>query len=398
MPHRQPSELPSSAEIVVIGGGIVGAASAFWLSRAGFKPIVIERAESLASVTTSASAHCIRCQFSEPENIDQMNESLSIFANFADVSGIPDADVGLRQQGYLFASTEESELGAFAARVARQRVLGVADVECLDGEEIRRRFPWVSPEVVVGSFRKGDGWINGRRATELFAEASGAPVHLSTTVTEIETTAGRITGVDTDRGRISTDAVVLATGPFSKSISPEPLPVVLWRRHRVIVAPDGRIPQGGPMTIDANTGAHWRPYEGGALIAWAQAETDAPPAWPLPTDSEFPDRVLKDRRGIGRIAPLWNEIVRDLAADRISLVAGQYTVTPDQKPLIGQAIETAGLWLNTGYSGHGIMGSPSGGRRLADLISGTRAGSDNPFDPARFRCGAEPPDVEQIVL
>jgi sarcosine oxidase subunit beta len=222
-------------------------------------------------------------------------------------------------------------------------------------------------------------------------------VLLGTTVTAIETTAGRVTGVMTDRGRIATDAVALAAGPFSKTISPEPLPVVLWRRHRVIVAPDARIPQDGPMTIDANTGAHWRPYQGGALIAWAQAETDSPPVWPVPADSGFPNLVLKDRQGIGRIAPFWNEIACDLASERISLIAGQYTVTPDHKPLIGPANETAGLWLNTGYSGHGIMGSPSGGRRLADLIAGNCAG-DNPFHPGRFATGAKPPDVEQIVL
>jgi len=398
MPPISASDLPAAADVVIIGGGIVGAASAFWLSRAGFKPVIIERSGALASATTSASAYCIRCQFSEPENIDQMNQSLDIFSNFAELTGLPEADIGLRQQGYLFASTEENERSAFAERVARQRALGVADVECLDGDEIRRRFPWVSPDVVVGSFRNGDGWIDGRRTTELFAEASGAPVFLNTDVTEIQTFGGRITGVITNRGRIATGAVVLAAGPFSKAISPEPLPVVLWRRHRVIVAPDARIPQHGPMTIDANTGAHWRPYQGGALIAWAQPESDSPAVWPVPVDSGFPNLVLKDRRGIGRIVPLWNEIARDLADDQISLIAGQYTVTPDHKPLIGPANETEGLWLNTGYSGHGIMGSPSGSRRLADLVAGKTANEANPFHPGRFATGANPPDVEQIVL
>lgn len=398
MSFSHPNVLPASAEIVIIGGGIVGAASAFWLSRAGFKPVIVERAAELAGATTSASAHCIRCQFSEAENVAQMNESLAIFSSFADTIGISGADIGLRQQGYLFASTESNEREAFAARVARQRALGVADIECLDGDQIRRRFPWVSRDVVVGAFRQGDGWIDGRRAAEFFAEASWAPIFRSTKVIEIETSGGKVTGVLTDRGRIATNAAVLAAGPFSKSSSPEPLPVVLWRRHRVIVAPDARIPQHGPMTIDANTGAHWRPHRGGALIAWAQAEADSPPAWPVPVDAGFPDLVLKDRRGIGRIAPFWNEIVPGLTNDRIALIAGQYTVTPDHKPLIGPARETEGLWLNTGYSGHGIMGSPSGSRRLADLISGKIAAGDNPFHPGRFAAGAKPPDVEQIVL
>lgn len=398
MAHNDQSALPSSADVVVIGGGIAGAVSAFWLSRAGLKPIIVERSTRLASATTSASAYCIRCQFSEAENVAQMNDSLRIFSTFAETTGIPGADIGLRQQGYLFASTNEDERPAFAARVARQRALGVEDIECLDGDEIRRRFPWISSAVVVGAFRQGDGWIDGQRATELFAKASGAPVFRSTNVVKIETVNSRVAAVMTERGRIVTKHVVLAAGPFSKAISPEPLPVVLWRRHRVIVAPDARIPQHGPMTIDANTGAHWRPYQGGALIAWAQVETDTPPAWPVPADPGFPDLVLRDERGIGRIVPLWREIASGITPDRISLIAGQYTVTPDHKPLIGPANETAGLWLNTGYSGHGIMGSPSGSRLLADVISGKIGNDDNPFHPGRFAAGSKRPDVEQIVL
>lgn len=398
MSQLHSSAIPATAEVVIVGGGIVGAATAFWLSKAGLKPVIVEQAMRLASATTSASAYCIRCQFSEAENVAQMNESLEIFSSFAELTGLPDADIELRQQGYLFASTEPEERPAFEARVARQRALGVADIECLDGDEIRHRFPWISPEVAVGAFRGGDGWINGQRATELFAEASGAPVLLSTRVTEIETKNGVVTGVATDRGRIATDKVVLAAGPFSKTISPEPLPVALWRRHRVIVSPDQRIPQHGPMTIDANTGAHWRPYQGGALIAWAQPETDSPPAWPVPPDPGFPDLVLKDERGIGRIAPFWREVAHDLANDQISLIAGQYTVTPDHKPLIGPANETVGLWLNTGYSGHGIMGSPSGSRLLAEAMCGRLWNDANPFHPGRFAAGSKPPDVEQIVL
>ena len=73
-------------------------------------------------------------------------------------------------------------------------------------------------------------------------------------------------------------------------------------------------------------------------------------------------------------------------------------MTPDHKPLIGPANETDGLWINTGYSGHGIMGSPSGGRILADTIAGKLDAADNPFHPGRFDAGSKPPDCEQIVL
>jgi sarcosine oxidase subunit beta len=350
--------------------------------------------------TTSASAHCIRAQFSEPENIDQMCESLAIYANFGDVLGLPTsvADIDLHQQGYLFASTEPDDTEAFSARVARQRTRGLDDVELLGGEEIRRRYGWISPAVAVGAYRHGDGWIDGCKAARLFAAASGADLLLNTEVSAIECPNGTVTGVATSKGTIATDHVVLAAGPFSAILSPTPLPLTLLRRNRVIISPDDRIPQYGPLLIDANTGAHWRPHQGGALIAWAQPEKGGPPTWPVTPDPAFPDLVLKDPRGVARLSPFWNDIVPSLDPASIALTAGQYTVTPDHKPLIGPVRSVEGLWLNTGYSGHGIMGSASGGRLLADIVSGKCADPDQPFAPDRFAREAKAPDVEQIVL
>ena len=121
---RHIDQLPETAEVVVIGAGIVGCASAFFLSRSGRSPVVIERSDAVASATTSVSAHAIRCQFAEPENIAQTTESLAIYENFRDVIGDPSAQIDLTQNGYLFASTDEADLDAIpgsrrAATVAR---------------------------------------------------------------------------------------------------------------------------------------------------------------------------------------------------------------------------------------------------------------------------------------
>ena len=140
------TELPASADVVIIGGGIVGAASAFWLARSGRTPVILEREAGLATVTTSSSAHCIRAQFSEPENIAMMSESLGYFERFADLLDVsPEVgSIALQQQGYLFATTKPEERPDFEFRVARQQSMGLADVELLDGEEIRYRWPWLS--------------------------------------------------------------------------------------------------------------------------------------------------------------------------------------------------------------------------------------------------------------
>ena len=395
---RHIQDLPDSADVVIIGGGIVGCATAFFLSRSGRSPLLLERGDAIAAATTSVSAHAIRRQFAEPENIAQTSESLNIYENFRDVIGDPSAQINLVQNGYLFASTDDADLPAFSARVARQRSLGVSDVELLSGEEIRYRFPWMASEIQVGTFRHKDGWIDSVLAANHFLAASGAQSAVNTTVTAIETDGGRVTGVQTNRGHVATTSVVLCAGPFSPDICPEPLPVARWRRHRIIVGADERIPQNAPMTIDANTGAHWRPHAGGALMAWAQPEIDRPATWPVERDESWPDLILRSDRGIARLCPFWTEITPGLTPDSYLFTAGLYTVTPDHKPLIGPANETAGLYLNTGYSGHGIMGSPSGSRLLADLLAGTIPNADNPFHPGRFATGAKPPDIEKIVL
>ncbi len=180
------TELPASADVVIIGGGIVGAASAFWLARSGRRPVILEREAGLATVTTSSSAHCIRAQFSEPENIAMMSESLGYFERFADLLDVsPEVgSIALQQQGYLFATTKPEERPDFEIRVARQQSMGLADVELLDGEEIRYRWPWLSSEIVLRRFPatrrldrrlQGSGALRARRqgANPLWNHGSG---------------------------------------------------------------------------------------------------------------------------------------------------------------------------------------------------------------------------------
>jgi len=394
-----PSAVPRTADAVIIGGGIVGASTALFLARAGIHPVLLESATDLGTRTTAVSAHCIRAQFSEPENIRMMAESLAFYESFGDqvgMSNIP-SPIDLAQQGYLFASTDPSDRVAFLARAVDQHDAGLDDVHVLDGDTVRRMFPWLSNEIVVATWRERDGWIDGTIATRLMVQASAVPVHVSVTVQDILVENHQITGVSTSGGKITTDTVIIAAGPFSLALSPEPLPIALKRRHRLVMGFHPDIPQHAPVTIDANTGSHWRPYNGGALMAWAREEPDAAPEWPVQPDPGFVDLVLRDSGGVGRLSPFWREIAGSDLTGSSLLTAGHYTMTPDHRPLIGPALRTRGLWLNTGYSGHGIMGAPAGARLLADLMIGVRPAT-GPFTPNRFDSHSAPPRAEAVVI
>ncbi|MBA2776305.1 MAG: FAD-binding oxidoreductase [Chloroflexia bacterium] len=397
--RRDASELPASTPVVIVGGGIVGVASAWFLRQYGLEAIVVEAAHDIGVRTTAMSAHCIRAQFSDRDNIAMMAESLDFYEHFNERLGTDrsDASIGLCQQGYLFASTDPADTGVFASRIATQRAAGLDDVELLTGEEARQRFPWLSDEIAVATFRSRDGWIDSRLAVEAIAAAAQVPIFLNVSASEILVEAGAVIGVNTSAGTIATDTVVIAAGPFSRELSPEPLPISLWRRHRLIVAANSAIPQTGPVTIDANSGSHWRPHRGGALLAWAQPETDQPAQWPVQPDPEFVELILQSEGGVGRLAPFWNDLRLRLRSSEILLTAGQYTMTPDHRPLIGAAPRTRGLYLNTGYSGHGIMGAPAGARILAEAMTRSNDGS-HPFAPNRFDGQTDSPDIEQVVI
>lgn len=379
-----PSDLPATADLVVVGGGIVGAATAFYASRAGLRTVVLEARPGLATLTTTRSLECFRAQWEEPENVAMMRESIAVFERFAEVLGLPGYDVSLRQQGYLFVTTAEDGPVRLASRVAAQRAMGLEDVEYLDGDEARRRFPYLSPGVKAATFRARDGWLATHEATHGFAAASGARFFVETEVVGFRIRERRLHGVETSRGRVDAPHAAIAAGPFSGRVAAlaglRP-PLTPLRRHRAGVKAHPLVPRWAPLTLSLETGAHWRPEGPGAFLGWASA-FDEPPDEPrerVPADWTFPARVID---AVSRETPFWDEIARRLTRSNLSLEAGQYTMTPDAKPLIGpSAVE--GLYLNAGYSGHGVMGSPAGARILVDLIVGRLKDAENPFSPWR---------------
>lgn len=382
-------ELPKIAEVVIVGGGIVGVSTAFFCSQAGLKTIVVEKREALGSLTTASSTECFRAQFESPENIELMLGSIEIFSHFDEVIGIRDADISFRQQGYLYVTTDSQQAEIYREIVKAQHQTGLTDVELLSGDEAQTHFPYLSPQVVAARYRAGDGWLSAHEMLYGFVKGSQAQFLLQTAAIGITLDAEGVAAVETDRGTIETRRVVIAAGPFSGRVARlagVELPLTLLRRHRLAVLHCDLVPRRAPMTIDDDTGVHWRPEGAGALVVKAFDEEPEEPKELVPVDRGFPAMVLDPQspHSAGRVSPFWNRAANLLNKSNLDLCAGQYTYTPDHVPIIGPCSGVPGLFLNTGYSGHGIMGGPEGGRRLAQLIMGQTSDSDNPFSFERF--------------
>ncbi len=380
----QAAEFPGSADVVIIGGGVIGCATAFFASKAGLEAVVVERQDGLGTMTTAASEECFRAQFDEPENISMMLESIAIFEDFANFVGVPDCDINVHQQGYLFLTADQQGQELLAKRAQLQRASGLSDIEFLDGDEVRQRFPFIGPKVRAATFRAKDGWLSAHELTYGFAKGSAALFALRTHATGLRLDAHGVAAVATSRGEISTRCVVVAAGPFTKAVlswAGIDVPLICLRRQKVILADVPQVPPEAPMTIDQDTGAFWRPEVGGAALGWALPEEPSEPMERVPTDWTFPAIALD---GVSRLTPFWDEAARTLVRDKVFLSAGQYACTPDHKPLIGPCCQVPGLYVNGGYSGHGIMASPAGARLTVRLILDPAACSDNPFRCERF--------------
>lgn len=381
------TDFPATADVVIIGGGVIGAATAFYATRAGLTVIVAEKRAGLGELTTSASLAAFRAQFAEPENIAMMRESIAVFEHFAELTGV---DIGLHQRGYLFVTTEPDGYARSRARVELQRAHHLDDVELLTGDETRERFPYIAPEVTAATFRQRDGWLSAHELTYGYARASDARFFVDTSVIDFCRTGERIEGVVTSRGKIYAARTVICAGPFAAPLARLAgieLPLQNIRRHQLTLGKHPLIPRDAPMVVDADTGAHWRPEGQGAVFGWSRPEPPSEPLEYVPTDWEFPALVLD---GVARVTPFWNDIIPHLKRTDLSLVAGQYTETPDANPLIG-ATHVEGLWLNCAYGGHGVMMSAAGARLFVDVLLGKVV--ENPFRVDReFRVG------EKMVL
>ena len=353
-----------TAEVVIIGGGIVGSSIAWHLTTAGCKSVlVIERESAQGKGSTGKSMGGVRAQFSTPINIQMSLYSIPFYARFEEELGHPS---GYRDQGYLFVATRDSHLGYLHANLERQKALGLKTVRMLEAAEIRSMLPELrSDDIVGGSFCSTDGFVDPHSAmTGFMARASeqGAMLWKKTGITAIATDSGGIREVETTRGRVATRTVVNAGGAWAAQVAKlvgVDLPVEPLRRMLVPSEPFDDFPHSSPMVIDMSNGFHFRPEGRGFLLAWNDPEETS--GYKTDVEPEFIEKILT--RAANRVP-----VFENLPVNPKRAWAGLYEMTPDHHAILGPVPGVPGFFLANGFSGHGVMHAPATGKILADLI------------------------------
>jgi sarcosine oxidase subunit beta len=353
----------------VIGGGALGAATAFHLRRLGVRDVVLLERDSLGSGSTSKSAGGIRTQFADELNIRIALRSLSEFERFAELTG---AEIAFRQYGYLFLLDTPADVASFRHALALQQSLGVPSRE-LTPAEAAELVPQLELDgVLAAAFCARDGYATPETVVQGYASASGATVLQGCAVTGIDVRGGRIVAVETGRGRIHTDTVVCCAGIWSKEVGAlagVELPVEGVARSMWFTPQDGGLPERLPLTIDFSSGFYF--HREGPGLAFGGRE-----------------RALED--------------VAEAAARRLPVLAdlpvqsswwGWYDVSPDWNALVGEAAESSRFFYATGFSGHGFQQAPAVGEHLAELVVGRTPTLDlSAFSAGRFAEGAARPE------
>jgi sarcosine oxidase subunit beta len=353
-----------SADVVIIGGGIVGSSIAYQLTKAGCRNVVVlERETHQGKGSTGKSMGGVRAQFSTESSIKMSLFSIPFLRDFEQTMGHPS---GYRAQGYLLLATNDRHIGYLRANVAIQTAAGLDAVRIVSTDDIVRIVPQLrADDIVGGTFCSIDGFVDPYSVMTGFtlrAVDQGAQVIRDAEVTAIDRDETGVTAVHSTQGSFATRIVVNAAGAWAAQIAKMvnlDLPVEPLRRMLVPTEPFEKISHGAPMTIDLSTGFHFRPEGLGLLMAWADPEEK--PSFNTNFDRAFVEKVLT--LGVSRVP-----VLEEVAVNPSRAWAGLYEMSPDHHPILGAAPGIGGFFLANGFSGHGVMHSPATGKILADLI------------------------------
>jgi sarcosine oxidase subunit beta len=371
-------------EVAIVGGGIVGLASAHYLAERGAEVTVYEKG-SLGNGSTERSVGGIRAQFSTPVNVELSLASMAVWEEFEAEFG---TDISYRRPGYLFAAREEATARAFEKQVAMQNDRGVPS-ELLDPAAATEHCPGLrAEEFVAATYSPTDGFADPHLALQGFAEAareSGAEIRTRSAVTGIRRDGEDVTGLTVEGSeRRDADFVVNAAGPWARRVAAMAsveIPAAPKRRQMLVADPETPVPEDVPLTIDLDTGSHFRPErEGKALVgghfrdeerrssesasggtASGQADADPdrdPDAFDRKIELDWAAEAIERAGDCATYFGPDTEIRRGWA--------GLYAVTPDHHPVVEETLP--GFVNAVGFSGHGFQHAPATGKLVAELV------------------------------
>jgi sarcosine oxidase subunit beta len=370
------SAVPTRADVVVVGGGVIGTSVAFHLAEAGADVCLVER-DQLAGGSTSRAAGGFRAQFSDPLNIAIGLRSIEAFERFA---VRPGSEIDLHQVGYLFLLDRAEDVEAFETSVALQNELGVPS-RFVDLDEVRELCPIAGLDgVLAATFCPLDGHASPEAVVQGYASgarARGASVMTGCAVTGIALDGSIVRGVETTLGSIETPTVVCAAGVWSPKLAHAvglELPVEPYLREVGFTGPTAGLPDQIPLTVDFTSGFYFH-REGPGLL-FGMADREQPAGLDAPTD------------------PAWLESVMAVAERRLPSLLdmgiaggwkGYYEVSPDHNALVGEWDAAERFLYATGFSGHGFLQGPAVGEIVRDLVLGQDPFVDvSPLSVERF--------------
>jgi sarcosine oxidase subunit beta len=360
-------DIPRTADIVIIGGGVMGASIAYHLAARGVENVLLlEKEQFFGQGATGRCAGGVRYQFSTEINIQLSSISLPMLERFEDEIGQP---IDFRQCGYLILITNQKDLEQFKHNIQLQHRLGVQTI-WLDGDEIGERLPMMNLEdVLAGTFHAKDGLADPNSVVMGYINAAnrlGATTQTDVEVTGIEVHAGNIKSLHTTLGVINTPLVVNAAGPWARLIGDMAgveIPITPLRRQMLTTTPLPEVPQDFPFVIDFAQSLYFH-REGEGLLT-GMSNPHEKPGFDQDVDTTW--EITHLEAASTRMPLLEN-------AGLLSHWAGLYENTPDAHPIFGST-PVGGFYICAGFSGHGFMHGPVAGKIMSEIILDGQASS-----------------------
>lgn len=384
-------ELPRTADVVIVGGGVMGASTAYHLARKGAKKVVlIEKEPFFGMMSTGQCAGGIRHQFSSEINIRLSLESIRMLECFPEEM---EQDVGLRFTGYLFLLTHEEDVVAFRENVALQHSLGVM-TQWLEPDEIAQMVPLLNLEGVrAGTLYERDGLCDPASVVQGYltgARQLGARLFTEIEAVGIRVVGGCINAVETNQGVIETAVVVNACGAWAARVGRMvgvDIPIEPIRRQIVVTTPVAEVPFDFPFVIFFQEALYF--HREGEGILTGKSNPDETPGYKLAVDPEW--EIVHMDEAMYRMPVLEK-------AGLLSHWAGLYEVTPDAHPILGRIPTVEGFYAMAGFSGHGFMHGPVVGLLMAEEIldGGAHTVDIAPFRYDRFLVGELHPEYNVV--